>query len=206
MKRPVVLISAILLAGALLVAARAATTPQLYFIAVGNVPAEMIDSLVSHFQTKCDVSIKTLPPVWPDRQTFDRERSQAVADRLIEAVWSQHQTVAEDSRSRIIGITPTDMFMEAKRDQWSFAFSLRSGDGRIAVISYARLNPRNLGRAPNDMVLSNRLRKMVAKNIGLMHFGLPASDNPRSVLFRNILGVDDLDRMTEEFDPKRVED
>jgi len=43
---------------------------------------------------------------------------------------------------------------------------------------------------------------MVTKNIGIMYFGLPASDNPRSVLFRNILGVDDLDRMTEEFSPK----
>lgn len=50
--------------------------------------------------------------------------------------------------------------------------------------------------------LRSRLRKMVAKNIGIMYFGMSASDNPRSVLFRNVLGVDDLDRMTEEFDPK----
>jgi hypothetical protein len=31
---------------------------------------------------------------------------------------------------------------------------------------------------------------------------LPASPNPRSVLYRDILGVDDLDRMTEDFNPK----
>ena len=43
---------------------------------------------------------------------------------------------------------------------------------------------------------------MITKNIGIMYYGLPASGNPRSALFRSILGVDDLDRMTEEFDPK----
>ena len=43
---------------------------------------------------------------------------------------------------------------------------------------------------------------MIVKNIGIMYFGLPASDNPRSALFRNVLGVDHLDRMTEEFDSK----
>ena len=96
------------------------------------------------------------------------------------------------------------MYIEAKRDQWSFAFSLRSGDGRFAVISYRRMRFRNGGQPPrpSDTVLKDRLQKMVAKNIGIMQFGLPASTNPRSVLFGNILGVDDLDRMTEEFDPK----
>ena len=43
---------------------------------------------------------------------------------------------------------------------------------------------------------------MITKNIGIMYYGLPASPNPRSVMYNDILGVDDLDRMTEDFNPK----
>lgn len=94
------------------------------------------------------------------------------------------------------------MYMKAMRDRWRFTFSLRSRDRRVAVVSYARMDPKNLGEPADAEVLQSRLRKMVLKNIGIMYFGLPASGNPRSVLYGNILGVDDLDRMTEEFDPK----
>jgi len=44
-----------------------------------------------------------------------------------------------------------------------------------------------------------RVQKLVTKSIGLMYFGLPLSDDPGSVLYRNILGPRDLDRMSEEF-------
>jgi hypothetical protein len=43
---------------------------------------------------------------------------------------------------------------------------------------------------------------MVAKNIGVIYYGLPVSDNPRSVLYAKIGGVDELDVMTEYFDPR----
>ena len=43
---------------------------------------------------------------------------------------------------------------------------------------------------------------MVTKNIGIICFGLPLSENPRSVLFNNVLGVEELDRMTEDFNPR----
>jgi hypothetical protein len=36
---------------------------------------------------------------------------------------------------------------------------------------------------------------MVTKNIGVMHYKLP----PRSVMFRSILGLEELDRIGEDF-------
>lgn len=204
MSRWHVVVGAVLVAGALVTGAGAQTTPksELYFVAIGDVPVDMIDGLVSHFQTKFGVSIRTLAPLAFDRVTFDRQRSQVVADRLIQAVRFRYPTVAKNPRTRVIGITPLDMYMEAMREQWAFTFSMRSADRRFAVVSFARMDPTNLGEAPNDTLLRSRLRKMVTKNLGIMYFGLPASENPRSALFRNILGVDDLDRMTEDFSPK----
>jgi hypothetical protein len=43
---------------------------------------------------------------------------------------------------------------------------------------------------------------MVMKNVGVLCYGLPLSQNPRSALYGQIDGVEELDRMTESFDPE----
>ena len=55
---------------------------------------------------------------------------------------------------------------------------------------------------PDEELLRSRLRKMVIKNIGMMYYGLPVSRDPRSVLYGNVLGLDDLDYMSEFFEPR----
>jgi predicted Zn-dependent protease len=179
-------------------------TPErdLYFIAVGDVPDPMMRELVAHFQSRLNVPIAVLPALAFDRTTFDPVRSQVVADRVISEIRIRHATLARDPRTRVIGITPYDMYMKATERAWNFTFSLRSEDRRLAVVSYARMDPANLTGRPHDDLLKSRLRKMIAKNIGIMHYDLPFSQDPRSVLFGNILGLDDLDGMSEFFEPR----
>jgi predicted Zn-dependent protease len=198
------LIVAFLTAATLPIHAIGQTSPQrdLYFVAIGDVPRGLVNNLASHFERKFGISILVLKPLRLEPTATDPERRQAVADRLIRAIRSTYPTLDRNPQARVIGITSSDMFMEALREQWKFTFSLRSSDRRFAVVSYARMDPAYFGQPPDEHQLQGRLRKMVAKNIGIMYFGLPASDNPRSALFRNVLGLDDLDRMTEEFNPK----
>jgi hypothetical protein len=40
---------------------------------------------------------------------------------------------------------------------------------------------------------------MVSKNVGILYYRLPVSDDPRSVLYGNIGGVQEFDRMTDDF-------
>jgi predicted Zn-dependent protease len=197
------LAAVIVVAAGVMAGAQAPTgNPELYFVGIGTVPAEMVDDLAAHFRDKFGISIQTLVPLGSDRLTFDAQRSQAIADRLIQAVRFRYPSLAKNPRTRIIAITSSDMYMEEMREQWAFTFSLRSDDRRMAVVSYARMDPETLGAAPDEGLLRSRLRKMIAKNIGIMYFGLNPNDNPRSVLFGNVLGVADLDRMTEDFQPK----
>ena len=44
-----------------------------------------------------------------------------------------------------------------------------------------------------------RIQKMITKNLGILYYGLPQSDDPGSVLYKSILGPDDLDRASEDF-------
>jgi hypothetical protein len=59
----------------------------------------------------------------------------------------------------------------------------------------------NWGRAPAPERLRVRLRKMVAKNLGLVYYGLTQASDRRSVLFGPILSLDDLDSIGEDFRP-----
>jgi predicted Zn-dependent protease len=173
---------------------------DLYFVAIGDVPVTRLESLASHFRDRFDIPIATLAPVGFDRVTYDAGRSQLVADEVIAAVRFRYASLARDPRVRVIGITPHDMYLKAR--DWAFAFSLRGNEERFAVVSYARMDPVNFGGRADEELLMSRLRKMVAKNIGIMFYGLPVSGNPRSVLYGDIGGLDELDGMSEYFVPR----
>ena len=47
--------------------------------------------------------------------------------------------------------------------------------------------------------MQKRLRKAVTKDIGILYFGKDPSSDPRSVLYGDIGGIEDLDRVSEDF-------
>jgi predicted Zn-dependent protease len=179
-----------------------ASTPplDLYFVAIGDVPSGMLEALASYFENRFGIPIMKLAPLSFDRVTFDAARSQNVADEMIAAVRFRYPRLARDPRARVIGITPHDMYMKA--NDWAFTFSLRADGERFAVVSYARMDPANFGDRADEELLMSRLRKMVAKNIGIMFYALPQSRDPRSVLYGSIGGLEELDDMSEYFAPQ----
>jgi predicted Zn-dependent protease len=198
------LVAAVLLcaAAAVPLPARQASTRTLHFVGIGSVKPGLIEHLVSYFDRAFDLKIEVLPALSLDGQAVDEPRGQAIAEELITTIRRRYTHLVRNPNARVIGITPRDMFILAMQKRWRFAFSLRGDDRRFAVISYARMDPVAYGQPPNEELLRSRLRKMVMKDIGVMYYGLPLSNDPRSVMYSNILGIDDLDRMTEQFAPK----
>ena len=62
------------------------------------------------------------------------------------------------------------------------------------------MDPVSFGLPPNDGVLVRRLLKMTSKQIGLYFYELPERQEKSSVLYSPILGVDDLDEVSMDFD------
>jgi predicted Zn-dependent protease len=176
---------------------------DLYLVAVGDVPPALMSSLVAKAEQILGIQVAVLRPLSVDRTMYDRARPQLIADELIAAVRFRYPTLARDPRARVIAITAQDMNTKARRETWRFAFSLRSNENSVAVVSYARMDPAYLGSTRDEELLRSRLHKMVIKNIGIMHYGLPVSRDPRSVLYGNVLGPDDLDYMSEFFEPRQ---
>ena len=108
----------------------------------------------------------------------------------------RYPKLAQDPNAIIIALTETDMYIREK--MWQFAFSYHT-DGRFAVVSNARMNPINLGQPANAELLYSRVRKMIMKDIGVLYYQMRPNNNPHSVLYSNIQGVEDLDNMSDEF-------
>ena len=167
-------------------------TGKVYFAPLGDFPASEIRKLVDYYRTKYGLSIETLPHIPLDPKLENSERSQLTAEHVIDWIKSRNPELVNNPEAILIGLTTQDMYI-AKYD-WQFSFGWRQ-EGRYAVISNARMS---LGRASEEKAHS-RLRKMVTKNIGLMYFKLQQSDDPRSVLYKDIGGISELDAMGEEF-------
>ncbi|MDF2734080.1 MAG: hypothetical protein K0S97_703 [Chloroflexota bacterium] len=162
-----------------------------YLVPIGDFPREAADALVAHYFEKFGLAIEVLPSIPVPAGAMDAERQQLIAERLLDAI-AASETVAGDPDAVVIGLTDVDMYIAART--WGYAYGLRSG-GTQAVVSSARMDD---GFATEER-RQQRLRKMVTKNIGILYYGLGVSDDPRSVLYRDILGPDDLDYASEDF-------
>lgn len=166
----------------------------IYFVPLGDFPPETVEDLVAHYRDKYDLRIETTPAVPLPREAWDAERRQLVAERAVALMKVANPALAADPDAILIGLTNVDMYIA--QYNWQFTFSWRQ-EGRYAVVSNARMNlglrlkPAGTGAA--------RLRKMVTKNVGVMYYGLPLSSDPRSVLYRSVGGIFELDYMGEEF-------
>jgi predicted Zn-dependent protease len=118
-------------------------------------------------------------PASPELQgVYDEVRASGAADDVLVEVEREHYLT--------VGIIDSDL----------------NDLNSVAVVSYARMDPAYLGITPDEELLRSRLRKMIFKNIGMMYYSLPVSRDPRSVLYGNVLGLDDLDYMSEFFEPR----
>lgn len=163
---------------------------DVYLVAFDDFPAGEMESLVEHYREKFDLSIRILPSIAIPDAAVDPVRGQLIAERLLEALAAE-PAVMRDPEAVVIALIDQDIYI-AGRD-WRYAYGLRS-PGTHALVSSARMTE---GASPATQ--TQRLRKMVTKNLGLLYYGLDVSDDPRSVLYKDILGPADLDYMSEDF-------
>ena len=167
---------------------------KIYFVPLGDFPASKVENLVAYYRDKFNLNIESLPGVPLNTAVRDADRQQLIAEGTIALIKQAYPDLTRDPAAILIGLTIEDMYIA--RYDWQYTFSYRQ-DKKYAVVSAARMD---LGSSllPEER-LKNRLKKMVTKNIGLLYYRLPASDHPVSVLYNNVNGISDLDRMGEEF-------
>ena len=167
-----------------------------YLVPLGEFPDDVLEDLVAFYRDKYQLNVQALDHVPLPEGAINSRRKQLIAEEAIEVIKQANPELQKDPKAILIGLTSEDMYIN--KMNWQFSFSWREG-GKYAVVAGGRLGVRNGRRPVTEPLIMKRMRKMVTKNIGLLYYRLPLSDNPRSVLYRDVGGIQELDYMGEEF-------
>ena len=169
---------------------------KLYFVPLGNFSAASLTKLVNFCKQKTGVQAILVEPLPFALSTLDKRRQQVIAEEAVELIKLKYPNLTADPNAIVIGVTDDDMYI--RNEKWEYAFTYWT-QRRFALVSSARMNPANLGGSANDLLTESRLRKMVLKEIGALFYIHPRNYDPKSVLYDAVGGVEDMDRMGEDF-------
>jgi tetratricopeptide (TPR) repeat protein len=169
---------------------------KLYFVPLNNYSASEVTKLVNYCKQKIGVEPIVMDQVPFVLTTVDKKRQQIIAEEALELIKMKYKDLVADPNAVVIGFTDEDMYIRNRNWQWAFGYWTQR---RFAIVSSARMNPANLGGAANDVLTEARLRKMVLKNIGVLYYLYPTNYDPKSVLYEEVHGVEDIDKMGDDF-------
>jgi|GEM_PF-586550 len=164
-------------------------------VPLGQVRPDLVQNLVDYWGQH-GLSITVLTPSAVPSDILDARRGQFDAPTLIDYMGSLFPDAFGDPSAVVIGVTPVDLFDQSSHFRYVFGVKGTTANPK-AIISTLRMNPVAYGESPNDELLFSRARKLVARYIGLLYYGLPLTSDRRSPLYESVLGLDDLDSMEE---------
>lgn len=170
---------------------------KVYFIPIGESPAAEIQELVSYYHEKFGLEINVLPAFQPQPGDIDAGRRQLIAENVVSSMVRAHPDYARNRALVLIGITDYDIYPRSMN--WQFVFGWREFQSHAAIASTARMGLHYLGEPTDQATVSTRLRKVVTKDIGLMVFEKLPNNNPKSVLYESIGGLEELDTVGDDF-------
>jgi YD repeat-containing protein len=167
-----------------------------YLVPLGKPQSVLSTELLAYYRKKYGLELSVLAPIPLPEWTRDEIRKQLIAEELVEAMKRAYPQFAIDPDAILIGVTDEDMYISEL--SWRYAFSWRQEE-RFAIVSTARMNPAFSKEPADPEIVEARARKMITKDIGLLHYRLQPSYDFSSALYDYIDDVEDLDDMGEDF-------
>jgi predicted Zn-dependent protease len=170
------------------------TERRICLVPLGEVPKDLVDHLVAYYRDEYRLSLHVLPAVELEPGfRYGRDR-QLEAEYLRVMYTDAYPQYVGDRNVLLIGLTSIDIYTpEMPNWRWFFGYL----DGNTAVISLFRMDPPNWGQRRDDGLRNKRVRTLMNKYVALGHYKLRLNDDPRSVLFQRIGGLDALDAIDE---------
>lgn len=165
-----------------------------YLVPLDLLPEQSLNWAPAYYKAKFDADVHILPSLASTPSEWDEARHQLIAEKCIRLIARSHRDLATDPSAILIAVTSRDMFIGYFN--WNYAENLREGS-HLAIVSSARLQPNDFPGKWNKELLNSRLRKMITKNLAILYFGLPLSNDYTSLLSAGILSGREVDYMTE---------
>jgi predicted Zn-dependent protease len=170
----------------------------LFLVPMDGTPRRLLARIGKEVSGHYGLKWRMLGRIRSERGSFEERRNQLGGGALVDELSGGYPT--SRMRVAIIGITNGDLYWEgAPTDR--FAFATVAGT-RYAVVSTARLDPRNWG-ARDVHRLDERLEKLVTRYVGSLYFRLLRADDSDSVMRTFIRSLADVDSMSDDYCPQR---
>jgi YD repeat-containing protein len=166
---------------------------KVYLIPLSLAPEASLDWAPAYYKAKLGVEVEILPPIELSTSELDQARHQYEAEKCIDLIIRSHRELSTDPSAILVGVTSQDMFIEAF--DWKYAENFRT-EGRLGVVSSARMQPTEYPGKWNKELFNSRLKKMLTKNIAVLYFNLPLSRDTTSLLSAGVLSGNEIDYMS----------
>lgn len=169
---------------------------RIYIVPIGGVQGLGLDELPEFYRSRHGISVQLLDPLPLDPKARNVARKQLIFEELTDLMQARYPQLAKDKSAFFIGITDEDLYI---RDfTGSFTYTAYHEFYRTGVISSARFIPHPL--AGNEKLLRARIRKLVGRTMGFIVFDLPRSNDPSSLMYRDLYGSASVDLMSDSFE------
>lgn len=168
-----------------------------YLVPFGTVKSVSVQRLLDDLNHRYGLQLHLLTPVPLPVWAKNAARKQFVAEDLVTAMKLAYPDLAANPDAVIIGITDEDMYIS--EIAWAYAFSWREEE-RFAVISCAHLSEtQDDGKPAAAEILQKRARKVLIRDVGILHYRLQPSSNYSSILYNNIDDSSELDDIGDDY-------
>jgi predicted Zn-dependent protease len=169
---------------------------RIYIVPLGKVMGLGLDELPEFYRKQYGLTVKVVTSIPLEADVRNTARDQLIFEELVKLMRRHFPKLAQDKSTYLIGVTDEDMYMRDRK--WNFAYTSYSPYYRAGVVSSHRFVPRPL--SGNEVLLRARIRKMISRTMGFVVFDLPRSEDPSSVMYKDLYGSSSADLMSDRFE------
>jgi YD repeat-containing protein len=164
-----------------------------YLLPLDLAPEDSLAWAPAYYQGKLGIDVKLLPSLAVSAAVEHGNQRQLDAEKCVELMRHAYPDLNKDPGAILVGVTSRDMTIVSFH--WSYAENYRHGD-RFGMVSSARYQPFPLLGKWNPEWRVSRLQKMLTKNVVMLYFDLPLSNDETSLLSGGVVSANDVDAMT----------
>src|SRR5581483_9721062 len=155
----------------------------------------VLEGLPEFYKEHFGLEVIVSSPVVLEDSVWDRTRDQLIAEQLVDFMRMKLPHLARDEKAVLIAVTGEDMYFRERN--WGFTYTYWDGD-RGGAVSTARFAVSEEEKP--DARVNARVRKMISRVIGMLALRLPRSEDPTSVLAKELYGSFSADLMSDNLD------
>ncbi len=174
-------------------------------VSIGDGLAISVDEIAAYLRGAYYIPVTALAPIdlagIEDQAgaIVDQQRQQVEGVAMLDALKRRFPSSAADGRVTLIAVTPYDMYYQG--NPVPYTYSVRTPPpSRFTIVSVARMDDRGWGQAASIGALRSRTLKLVTREVGAFHFGIPLSSDPASLMNNSFGSRAGVDRAPEHLD------